>query len=116
MDADGESASSWLAFEQAAPVDDSDFNENEHLLIAEVARSLEPRLGEIIRTWTTAILPAQPFAESIVGGEGKLRVAGGEESVKETAHRLGRPDARLAPPLRDRRSEIVWAGRVTAAV
>jgi hypothetical protein len=37
-------------------VDDSDFNESEHLLIVEVAHSLEPRLGEIIRTWTTAIL------------------------------------------------------------
>jgi hypothetical protein len=64
-----------------------------------VARSLEPRLGEIIRTWITAILPDQPFAELIVGGERTLRVAG-SEGVKETAHQVGRSDARLAPPLR----------------
>jgi hypothetical protein len=68
LNADRESASSLLAFDRAALVNDPDFNESEHPLVVEVARSLQQRLDEIIRTWTIAIPPDQPFAELIVGG------------------------------------------------
>jgi len=42
------------------PMMDSDFNVRDRDLIAEVARRLEPRLAEIIQTWTAAIPLAAP--------------------------------------------------------
>jgi hypothetical protein len=58
---------SLLAFEYTpTPVKDSDFNENERLLIVEVARRLEPRLGDIIHAWTEAI-PLSAPTEKIPG-------------------------------------------------
>jgi signal transduction histidine kinase len=56
-----------LVFEYAStPVKDSDFNENERLLIVEVARRLEPRMGDIIHAWTEAI-PLSAPSEKIPG-------------------------------------------------
>jgi hypothetical protein len=79
-----------------------------------VARSLEPRLGDI-RTWTTAVPPDQPFTELIVGGERTLRVAG-SEGVKKP--RISSGDlmraSRLLCEIVDR--EIAAAGRAAAAV
>jgi signal transduction histidine kinase len=48
----------WLGI--AVPMKESDFSASERLLIAEVAQRLEPRLGEIARTWTEAIPLAAP--------------------------------------------------------
>jgi signal transduction histidine kinase len=42
------------------PMKDSDFNTRDRELIAEVAQRLEPRLAEIIQTWTAAIPLAAP--------------------------------------------------------
>jgi hypothetical protein len=58
----------FAGIRSAALVNDPDFNESEHPLVVEVARSLQQRLDQIIRTWTIAIPPDQPFAELIVGG------------------------------------------------
>src|SRR5580658_8484166 len=46
---------SCLALGQPRPMEDSDVDEREGLLMGEVARRLEPRLPEILRAWTAAI-------------------------------------------------------------
>jgi signal transduction histidine kinase len=60
LKASAKSASLVAGLDQAVPVNESDFNSSERLLISEAAQRLEPRLGEIVRTWTEAIPLAAP--------------------------------------------------------
>ncbi len=52
--------------EKATPMKESDFSSSERHLISEVARRLEARLGEIVRTWTEAI-PLEAPADKLPG-------------------------------------------------
>jgi signal transduction histidine kinase len=58
-------------------VKESDFSADERLLISEVAQRLEPRLDEIVRTWTEAIPLAAP-ADKLPGMRRTLAAIGSE--------------------------------------
>ena len=77
MNADHESRKFLAGGLATQPMKDSDFNDRDRDLIAEVARRLEPRLAEIVAAWTTAIPLAAP-PDKIPGMRRTLAVLAGQ--------------------------------------
>ena len=81
-------------FEKAIPMKESDFSSSERHLISEVARRLEARLGEIVRTWTEAI-PLEAPADKLPGMRRTL-VALARELMGNFFRALGESDPHRA--------------------
>lgn len=92
-------------------MNDSDISESERILIAEVARMLEPRLGTVVRSWAEAIPLAAP--DDKLPESGDMLVAFAGEVVAGFLKTLAEGDPQRALEVYEEFSERFVGGRLS---